>query len=69
MYLIVNSSSLIFLAQGIIGEKMLNIKIKYHLKKMRNLSFILVDPADVKTMYNLPYLTLGLSAHRLFHDK
>lgn len=67
MYLIVSSSSLIFLAQGIIGENMLDVKIKCHLKKMRNLSFILIGPADMKARY-LPYLTLGLSAHHLFLD-
>lgn len=65
MYLIVSSSSLIFLARGIIGEIMPNVKIKCHLKNMRNLCFILLGPTDMKARCNLPRLTLGLSAHHL----
>lgn len=55
MYLIASSSSRIFLAQGIIGENMLNIK-------MNGISFTVTGSADMKSECNLPYLTLGLSA-------
>lgn len=49
MYLIASSSSLIFLAQGIIGENMPTIKIEMSSEKKSNLFFVLIGPADMKS--------------------
>ena len=54
MYLIASSSSRIFLAQGIIGERMLTLKLTIYP--------LLSGSTDVKSKCNWPYLTLGLSA-------